>query len=177
MGGIVADDEQVSLLIEDDDRHSRNHHDQSEPNRTNDTSTSPAVISLGMYIIVGVVGIAQPAIIPSQHQIISNLESISASYEFGRFMAWSCTFLYFTSRLPQIYLNFKRYTTEGLAIMMFLCALMGNVFYVASILVKSTEPEYLYGALPYLIGSGGTVIFDIIIFVQYLAFPTIVKIE
>ncbi|KAI8894658.1 PQ loop repeat-domain-containing protein [Globomyces pollinis-pini] len=91
-------------------------------------------------------------------------------YQFGRFMAWCCTCLYLSSRLPQIYWNFKRRSCDGLAIVMFMCAVMGNITYAASILTKSWEATYLYGSLPYLIGSIGTVSFDFIIFSQYLMY-------
>jgi hypothetical protein len=59
-----------------------------------------------------------------------------------------------------------------LAIAMFLCALFGNVTYATSILVKSVDPEYLLRALPFLLGTAGTVVFDIIIFVQWLIYPS-----
>ena len=95
---------------------------------------------------------------------------VNASYQLGRLFAWICTFLYLSSRLPQIYKNFERKSCQGLAMSMFGCALMGNVTYSTSILVKSVEPAYLYNALPYLLGSGGTVVFDIVIFTQYLAY-------
>lgn len=88
-------------------------------------------------------------------------------YQVGRFLSWMCTCLYLSSRLPQIYWNFKRRSVEGLAIVMFFCALMGNVTYACSILIKSLEPEYIWGSLPFLLGSGGTVLFDFIIFTQY----------
>jgi uncharacterized protein with PQ loop repeat len=90
-------------------------------------------------------------------------------YEFGRSVAWVCSALYLSSRIPQIYRNFERQTCEGLAMIMFMCAFLGNVTYAASILVKANgDINYILGALPYLLGSGGTVIFDFIIFMQYL---------
>ena len=90
------------------------------------------------------------------------------SYYLGRFFAWLCTFLYLTSRMPQIYLNFKRKSCAGLAMVMFFFALMGNLFTTAAILVKSTSHAHLVNSLPYILGSGGTVVFDIIIFAQWL---------
>ena len=95
---------------------------------------------------------------------------IDSSYQLGRLFSWICCAFYLSSRLPQIYRNFERRSCNGLAMSMFGCALMGNVTYSASILTKSLDPLYLYNALPYLLGSGGTVIFDIVIFTQYLAY-------
>jgi solute carrier family 66 (lysosomal lysine-arginine transporter), member 1 len=58
---------------------------------------------------------------------------------------------------------------------MFMAAVMGNLTYAISLLVKSSDPAFLFGALPYLLGSAGTVfgaltkvMFDFVIFSQYL---------
>ena len=99
-------------------------------------------------------------------------ESFDFYYEFGRFSAWICTGLYLFSRLPQIYHNWKRHSCDGLAIAMFFCAMLGNITYASSILVKQTSHKELYAALPYLLGSLGTIGFDVIIFLQYKYYPT-----
>lgn len=58
--------------------------------------------------------------------------------------------------------------------MLFLMAFCGNVFYVLSILVAPVAPgeqmHYLFRALPYLLGSGGTLVFDLTIMVQSLVY-------
>jgi solute carrier family 66 (lysosomal lysine-arginine transporter), member 1 len=90
------------------------------------------------------------------------------SYLLGRFFAWLCTFLYLTSRMPQIYWNFKRKSCNGLAMVMFFFALMGNLFTTAAILVKSTSTAHISNSVPYILGSGGTVIFDVVIFSQWV---------
>ncbi|KAF9535260.1 PQ loop repeat-domain-containing protein [Crepidotus variabilis] len=84
----------------------------------------------------------------------------------GRFFAWLCCILYLTSRLPQIWKN-------GLSMYLFIFAFLGNVFYVSSILTSpnvSLPPseawEFIRQSLPYLIGSGGTLMFDITIVSQ-----------
>lgn len=90
----------------------------------------------------------------------------------GRISAWACTTLYLTSRLPQIWKNFTRRSVEGLSILLFLFAFLGNTLYVMSILLNpggTTRREtrhYLLEALPYLLGSGGTLVFDLTIMVQ-----------
>ncbi|CAK5264612.1 unnamed protein product [Mycena citricolor] len=88
----------------------------------------------------------------------------------GRVSAWLCTTLYLTSRLPQIWKNYVRKSVEGLAISLFVCAFLGNSFYVASILTSDQvflpapqSTDFLLESLPYLLGSGGTLTFDIII--------------
>lgn len=91
----------------------------------------------------------------------------------GRVSAWVCTTLYLTSRLPQIWKNFSRKSVEGLTMSLFICAFFGNLFYVASILTNPTmdEPapistEYISESIPYLLGSGGTLLFDVTIVAQ-----------
>ncbi|KZV89860.1 hypothetical protein EXIGLDRAFT_721027 [Exidia glandulosa HHB12029] len=93
----------------------------------------------------------------------------------GRVAAWVCTTLYLTSRLPQIWKNFVRKSTEGLSMALFTFAFLGNAFYVASILtspqlLSAPTPEarsaFIRESVPYLLGSGGTLVFDVTIVVQ-----------
>ncbi|KAF5377071.1 hypothetical protein D9757_007698 [Collybiopsis confluens] len=91
----------------------------------------------------------------------------------GRIFAWVCTTLYLTSRLPQIWKNFVRKSVEGLSMYLFLFAFLGNVFYVASILTAPDmfkpppiSSDFLNESIPYLLGSGGTLVFDLTILAQ-----------
>ncbi|PCH37985.1 hypothetical protein WOLCODRAFT_130602 [Wolfiporia cocos MD-104 SS10] len=97
----------------------------------------------------------------------------STEFIIGRISAWICTTLYLTSRLPQIWKNFVRKSVEGLSIYLFVFAFLGNFFYVASILTSpklSLPPpqasEFIRESIPYLLGSGGTLMFDVTIVVQ-----------
>lgn len=54
----------------------------------------------------------------------------------GIISAWTSGVLYFTARMPQIYLNFKRKSVEGLAFAMFFCAVSGNTCYGLSIILQ-----------------------------------------
>ncbi|KAI8979397.1 PQ loop repeat-domain-containing protein [Mycotypha africana] len=86
----------------------------------------------------------------------------------GRFFAWLCTFLYLSSRLPQIYRNFRRRSVEGLSMALFFFAAMGNLTYVLSIFTNPHATRAtLLEAVPYIIGSAGTLMFDFTIFTQY----------
>ncbi|KAK4053874.1 hypothetical protein OIV83_001530, partial [Microbotryomycetes sp. JL201] len=86
----------------------------------------------------------------------------------GRASAWLCTTLYLTSRLPQIWQNFRRRSVEGLSMMLFVMAATGNSLYVGSILTSpnAVSTGYLLESLPYLLGSGGTLCFDFTIVLQ-----------
>ncbi|SCV67003.1 BQ2448_5649 [Microbotryum intermedium] len=112
----------------------------------------------------------------------------------GRTSAWTCTTLYLTSRLPQIWQNvsspssscstpmlsaetsltafspkFRRRSVAGLSIILFIMAFVGNTLYVISILLNPLATEsvgYLLESTPYLLGSGGTLCFDVTIVFQ-----------
>jgi len=60
------------------------------------------------------------------------------------------TLLYLISRLPQLLLNFRRRSTSGLAISLFVAAFFGNFFYSLSLLLN---PLGHYDLPPY--GGGG----------------------
>ncbi|KAF8557320.1 hypothetical protein OG21DRAFT_1435558, partial [Imleria badia] len=95
----------------------------------------------------------------------------------GRIFAWLCTTLYLTSRLPQIWKNYVRKSVEGLSMYLFVCAFLGNLFYVLSIVTNPkahlpppASTEFFRESLPYLLGSGGTFFFDITIVSQFFIY-------
>ncbi|KAI6005666.1 PQ loop repeat-domain-containing protein [Pisolithus albus] len=112
----------------------------------------------------------------------SHMHSLSEEFSpservIGRIFAWLCTTLYLTSRLPQIWKNYVRKSVEGLSIYLFVFAFLGNFFYVCSILTSPNirlpppaSTEFVRESIPYLLGSGGTFIFDITIVSQYLLY-------
>jgi hypothetical protein len=87
----------------------------------------------------------------------------------GRVFAWTCTSLYLMSRIPQLLKNRRRQSVEGLSASLFAFAVCGNLTYAGSILTHPGQTiDSLLEALPYLIGSAGTLIFDFSIFCQFL---------
>ncbi|KAG5727988.1 hypothetical protein E4T56_gene19336 [Termitomyces sp. T112] len=102
--------------------------------------------------------------------VLSGPETVDARVV-GRIFAWLCTTLYLTSRLPQIWKNYVRKSVEGLSMYLFVFAFLGNSFYVASILTSPDwTPELLRESIPYLLGSGGTLMFDVVIVSQSLLY-------
>ncbi|KAG9102743.1 hypothetical protein FRC06_001275 [Ceratobasidium sp. 370] len=72
-----------------------------------------------------------------------------------------------------IWKNYTRQSVDGLSISLFVFAFLGNFFYVASILTSSRmvgspaqRIQYVKDSLPYLLGSGGTFVFDMTIIIQ-----------
>ncbi|KAI1315587.1 hypothetical protein EDD11_000597 [Mortierella claussenii] len=110
-------------------------------------------------------GLTQDELAPPADQNIVQL---------GRIFAWVCTLFYLSSRMPQLWKNFKRKSVQGLSILMFFWAAMGNLSYTLSILNSAdavnpeTQQKFLREAVPYVLGSSGTLMFDLSIFGQWL---------
>lgn len=103
----------------------------------------------------------------------------------GQVFGYFCAVLYLGSRLPQILLNYRRKSTEGVSLLFFLFACIGNLTYVLSILAYSPickdgrcrpgEAGAIYGRyilvnLSWLIGSFGTLFLDMCIFAQFFMY-------
>ena len=63
--------------------------------------------------------------------------------------------------------NYREKSCEGLALLFFLLSLTGNFTYGASLIAYSQSPKYIMTALPWLLGSLGTIVEDFVIFVQF----------
>ncbi|ODV95832.1 hypothetical protein PACTADRAFT_49277 [Pachysolen tannophilus NRRL Y-2460] len=112
------------------------------------------------------------AIFPSSFSA-SDVSSKLYSKEFtGTVISWTCTVIYLSSRLPQLFKNYKRKSVDGVSPLLFLAASIGNLTYTLSILTNCTfiwgeeKNVYLLKELPYILGSSGTIIFDVFYFYQ-----------
>ncbi|KAG9324396.1 hypothetical protein KVV02_008600 [Mortierella alpina] len=85
-------------------------------------------------------------------------------------LGWSSAALYLGSRVPQIYKNWRLRSCEGLSVLMFVFSLLGNTLFIASIFLSSTERSYLIRNMPWWLGSAGTLVFDLIIFIQFFIY-------
>lgn len=72
-----------------------------------------------------------------------------------------------SARIPQIIKNYREKSCEGLALLFFLLSLTGNFAYGASLVAYSQDKNYLLTALPWLLGSLGTIVEDAVIFIQF----------
>lgn len=108
----------------------------------------------------------------------------------GQIFGWLCAVLYLGSRLPQLLLNWRRKSTEGVSMLFFLFACLGNLTYVLSIFAFDPkcdtkkdgsegcapgEMRHIYGQyilvnLSWLAGSLGTLLLDMGIFVQFFIY-------
>jgi solute carrier family 66 (lysosomal lysine-arginine transporter), member 1 len=108
----------------------------------------------------------------------------------GQIFGYICAVLYLGSRFPQLLLNYRRKSTEGLNELFFLFACLGNLTYVLSIFAfapmcakqrhghwveshcRPGEAGAVYGRyilvnLSWLLGSLGTLFLDMAVFVQF----------
>jgi solute carrier family 66 (lysosomal lysine-arginine transporter), member 1 len=117
-------------------------------------------------------------------------EDTSPSYpEFnvmGQIFGWLCAALYLGSRIPQLLLNFRRKSTEGVSLLFFLFACIGNLTYVMSIFAynpicehvrycKRGEAAHIYARYilvnaSWIAGSLGTLLLDLGIFWQFFLY-------
>ncbi|ONH67445.1 putative vacuolar amino acid transporter YPQ1 [Cyberlindnera fabianii] len=88
----------------------------------------------------------------------------------AQFFGWLSAVLYLGSRMPQILLNYRRKSCEGISFLFFLCACLGNLTYVISILSISINPSYLAVQSSWLAGSIGTLALDFTIFIQFFLY-------
>ncbi|KUJ17392.1 PQ-loop-domain-containing protein [Mollisia scopiformis] len=105
----------------------------------------------------------------------------------GQIFGYFCAVLYLGSRIPQLLLNYRRKSTEGISLLFFLFAVLGNLTYVLSIFAYEPhchgkhgkchpgEASGIYGRYiavnaSWLAGSLGTLFLDAAIFVQFFLY-------
>ncbi|XP_018680391.2 probable vacuolar amino acid transporter YPQ1 isoform X2 [Musa acuminata AAA Group] len=86
---------------------------------------------------------------------------------YGLLLGWVMAAIYMGGRLPQIYMNIKRGSVEGLNPLMFMFALAANATYVGSILVRSIEWERIKANSPWLLDAVVCVLLDLFIILQF----------
>ncbi|KAJ3158966.1 PQ loop repeat-containing protein 2 [Geranomyces michiganensis] len=94
----------------------------------------------------------------------------------GALTAWVSGLLYFYSRIPQLLANRRAKSTEALSLAVFWLTIVGNVSYCAGVLLRTggavqvNDAEFLATGLPFLVGSAGTLVFDLLILAQGWAY-------
>lgn len=103
----------------------------------------------------------------------------------GQAFGYLCAALYLGSRVPQLLLNYRRKSTEGLNALFFLFACIGNLTFVLSIFAfnpvcrhrhcRDGEAGAIYGRyilvnLSWIIGSLGTLFLDFGVFAQFFLY-------
>ncbi|KNE56650.1 hypothetical protein AMAG_02435 [Allomyces macrogynus ATCC 38327] len=109
---------------------------------------------------------------PPTHALpITASSSASLAAIVGTAASYLCTVLYLTSRVPQLVHNHRRRSVKGLAMGMVACAVLGNATYAASVALRGMTVadvgEYWAAALPFFMGSAGTLAMDAALIAQW----------
>ncbi|KAI9189916.1 hypothetical protein H9P43_001349 [Blastocladiella emersonii ATCC 22665] len=131
-----------------------------------------------MVVAIAVLALLQPALAAGE------VDTTTTAYKVGTVISYICTVMYLSSRFPQILLNYRRRSVEGLSPAMFAFALGGNATYAISVVLRSFSQDdqkaYLISSAPFIAGSAGVVMQDVVILIQWLMWrdrPTIVEIS
>lgn len=125
-----------------------------------------ALLKVGMVMLVFAAGVVGWLITDDPDKTPNDLVYDPLAQFFG----WLCAILYLGLRIPQIMLNYRRKSVDGISFMFFLFACLGNLTYVISILAIDTSWYYLWVNSLWLAGSLGTLAMDFTIFVQFFIY-------
>lgn len=147
-------------------------------------------------LVVVAAGVAGYYLSPSQteqnehrHDAKEEQDSSLVFSPWGQVFGYLCAVLYLGSRIPQLLLNYRRKSTEGLNALFFLFACIGNLTYVLSIFAfepichggkrgkhcapgesSSIYGRYILVNLSWLVGSLGTLFLDMGVFAQFFMY-------
>ncbi|XP_062329383.1 lysosomal amino acid transporter 1 homolog [Osmerus eperlanus] len=107
-----------------------------------------------------------------------SIDSQSPNYSlevYGYTCGYLASVFYLSSRFPQLHKNFKRQSTEGTSYLLFALAMMGNSTYGLSLMVvlpalQGSKRVFILKHLPWLIGSLGVLLLDLLITVQFIKY-------
>ncbi|CAL0312768.1 unnamed protein product [Lupinus luteus] len=151
--------------------------DEPSPNTSNNSSSQPRPISrsiagtYGTFLAAAVNLPLQGNALREGHILFSGrklLQEQEIHSTFGQSLGWLMAAIYMGGRIPQIWLNIKRGSVEGLNPLMFVFALIANVTYVGSIVVRTTEWESIKANMPWLLDAVVCVALDFFIIMQYI---------
>ncbi|KAH6654138.1 PQ loop repeat-domain-containing protein [Truncatella angustata] len=143
-------------------------------------------VSILMVCIAGVTGWYMSRRYGGSHPSQPADDNLPQFDVLGQVFGWLCAVLYLGSRLPQMLLNYRRKSVEGVSMLFFLFACLGNLTYVLSILAYEptcAKPNrchdgdigriygrYILVNLSWLAGSFGTLLLDLGIFAQFFIY-------
>ncbi|KAL9048276.1 MAG: hypothetical protein Q9162_007799 [Coniocarpon cinnabarinum] len=145
---------------------------------------------LGWWLSVSASKSASAAHHHGHRQANQRVHEAEASLDFnlwGQIFGYVCAVLYLGSRVPQLLLNYRRKSTEGISMLFFIFACLGNLLYVISIFayeppclshrygcqdgeLRAQYARYIAVNLSWIIGSAGTLGLDLVVFVQYFMY-------
>lgn len=88
----------------------------------------------------------------------------------GQVFGWVCALLYLSSRVPQLVLNYRRKSTDGVSILFFVFAFLGNITYCVSIFAADSSVHSLILNASWILGSAGSLLLDIAVLTQFYVY-------
>lgn len=88
----------------------------------------------------------------------------------GSLFGWVSGCIYTSSRLPQVYLKFKRRFVSNLSPFYFACTISENLTYFLSLFIRDSSASYMWRQCPWIIGALGPFTCDIITAFQMCIF-------
>lgn len=193
-GNSNSDDEGDSIISENTDLKQKQAVEQGEEHAAVARGRMPNVAHT-TFVTVSLLGAVAGALpldgkvpdLPTLGDMTGGWLSDELIEAIGIMVGWTSTLSYLCSRLPQLILNAKRRSTEGLSISLFLAAFSGNMFYSGSLLLnplgwRDYEPyggggiagpegsnamEWWSRTLPFFLGAFGVLTMDAAVGLQF----------
>jgi len=96
--------------------------------------------------------------------VILNVRITSSHDLIGEIIGWVTTVFYIVGRFPQMWLNYKNKSTEGLSILMYVFTILGNATYTA---VITLDNETIQSNMPWIVSSVVMIVLDLYIIYQH----------
>jgi uncharacterized protein with PQ loop repeat len=91
----------------------------------------------------------------------------------GEVIGWITTVFYIVGRFPQMWLNYKNKSTEGLSILMYIFTILGNATYIA---VITLDNGTIQSNMPWIVSSVVMIVLDLYIIYQHYYYIGLVSI-
>nr|UJH94605.1 Rtc2 [Starmerella bombicola] len=104
------------------------------------------------------------------HQSPSDPEEPQPLNLWGQILGWICAALYLASRVPQLLLNYRRKSTDGVAVLFFVFTLLGNVTYCLSIFAADSSPHAILLNASWIVGALGSLFLDLAVLTQFYVY-------
>jgi uncharacterized protein with PQ loop repeat len=162
------DEETASLLQNDDEKEPCNAHTSVVSGKRTSLAVSSSLAFLACLCAPSVMALTSKALHTMQAPPCLLQPDLSPTLvTVGSVLSWLSGSCYFFSRIPQIWVNYRLKSVEGLSVMLFVLTVSANISYGVSMLLRFPDPaKFFSSTLPYLIGSMGTLVFDGIIIYQ-----------
>lgn len=152
------------------------------------SSTSPSPRTILLLACLMAMAQASPLRQPS-HTLGTHITTVRPTPldNAGTVLSWMSSVLYLSSRLPQLYKNWRRKSTAGLSPQLFAAAFCGNLFYSSALVSNpcawdsypphgghgwvgpngSDSMQWVAAAFPFWLGAAGVLVLDASVGVQF----------